>query len=128
MLCCPNLFDFLDLLLLLPSKSSFSFYLVSGEFVVVNKHLLHDLTEMGLWSPTLKNKIIYENGSVQKMSEIPEDLKVIYRYMYLSFVSCLPFYPHFLLHFIPRQFIQSGLFGRSSKRHWLTWLWTVDAT
>lgn len=53
---------------------------LSGEFVVVNKHLLHDLTEMGLWSPAIKNNIIYEDGSVQKIPEIPDDLKVIYRY------------------------------------------------
>ncbi|EPS64012.1 ribonucleoside-diphosphate reductase, partial [Genlisea aurea] len=52
---------------------------LSGEFVVVNKHLLHDLTEMGLWSPALKNRIIYEEGSVQKIPEIPEDLKLIYK-------------------------------------------------
>ena len=54
--------------------------LFSGEFVVVNKHLLHDLTEMGLWSPALKNKIIYEDGSVQKIPEISDDLKFIYKY------------------------------------------------
>lgn len=35
---------------------------------------------MGLWSPTLKNKIIYEDGSVQKIPEIPADLKAIYKY------------------------------------------------
>ena len=52
----------------------------SGEFVVVNKHLLHDLTEMGIWTPTLKNQIIYDDGSVQKMTEIPDDLKAIYKY------------------------------------------------
>lgn len=52
----------------------------SGEFVVVNKHLLHDLTDMGLWSPTLKNKIIHENGSIINIREIPDDLKAIYRY------------------------------------------------
>lgn len=51
----------------------------SGEFVVVNKHLLHDLTELGLWSHSLKNKIIYENGSVAKIPEIPEQLKAIYK-------------------------------------------------
>lgn len=55
--------------------------LCSGEFVVVNKHLLHDLTEMGLWSPVVKNKIIYENGSVQKIPEVPEELKLIYKYV-----------------------------------------------
>lgn len=51
----------------------------SGEFVVVNKHLLHDLTEMGLWSPTLKNKIIYDDGSILKIPEIPDNLKAIYK-------------------------------------------------
>lgn len=49
---------------------------------MVNKHLLHDLTEMGLWSPALKNRIIYEDGSVQQILEIPEELKVIYRYAF----------------------------------------------
>lgn len=52
----------------------------SGEFVSVNKHLLHDLTEMGLWSPTIKNKIIHGNGSVQNIPEIPAELKSIYKY------------------------------------------------
>ncbi|MCI10002.1 ribonucleoside-diphosphate reductase large subunit-like, partial [Trifolium medium] len=52
----------------------------SGEFVVVNKHLLRDLTEMGLWNPLLKNKIISANGSVQNLSEIPDKLKGIYKY------------------------------------------------
>ncbi|CAI8598800.1 unnamed protein product [Vicia faba] len=52
---------------------------LSGEFVSVNKHLLHDLTEMGLWSPTIKNKIIQGNGSVQNIPEIPEELKSIYK-------------------------------------------------
>ncbi|KAL6573984.1 ribonucleotide-diphosphate reductase subunit rnr1 [Orobanche hederae] len=50
-----------------------------GEFVVVNKHLLHDLTEMGIWSPALKNRMIHEEGSVQKIPEIPERLKEIYK-------------------------------------------------
>ncbi|KAL3835564.1 hypothetical protein ACJIZ3_010300 [Penstemon smallii] len=51
----------------------------SGEFVMVNKHLVHDLTEMGLWSPTVKNMIIHDNGSVQKVPEIPKELKLIYK-------------------------------------------------
>lgn len=52
----------------------------------MNKHLLHDLTEMGLWSDVLKNKMIYENGSVLKILEIPEELKAIYKYFYFLFV------------------------------------------
>lgn len=51
---------------------------------MVNKHLLHDLTEMGIWTPTLKNQIIYDDGSVQKIAEIPDDLKAIYKYVFQS--------------------------------------------
>ncbi|KAL0378409.1 UNVERIFIED_CONTAM: Ribonucleoside-diphosphate reductase large subunit [Sesamum radiatum] len=61
------------------TSNIYSRRVLSGEFVVVNKHLLHDLTEMGLWSPALKNRIIYEDGSVQKIPEVPEELKIIYK-------------------------------------------------
>ncbi|KAL8251658.1 hypothetical protein R6Q59_035351 [Mikania micrantha] len=61
------------------TSNIYSRRVLSGEFVVMNKHLLHDLTEMGLWSPTLKNQIIYEDGSVQKISELPQHLKDIYK-------------------------------------------------
>ncbi|WOG82163.1 hypothetical protein DCAR_0101325 [Daucus carota subsp. sativus] len=61
------------------TSNLYSRRVLSGKFVVVNKHLLHDLTEMGLSSPNLKNKIIYESGSVQKMSKVPDDLKLIYK-------------------------------------------------
>ncbi|XP_058076433.1 ribonucleoside-diphosphate reductase large subunit-like [Magnolia sinica] len=61
------------------TSNIYSRRVLSGEFVVVNKHLLHDLTEMGLWSPALKNKIIYDDGSVLKIPEIPDDLKAIYK-------------------------------------------------
>ncbi|CAN6443853.1 unnamed protein product [Victoria cruziana] len=62
------------------TSNIYSRRVLSGEYVVVNKHLLHDLTEMGLWTPSLKNKIIYENGSVQKIQEVPADLRSIYKY------------------------------------------------
>jgi hypothetical protein len=52
----------------------------------VNKHLLHDLTEMGLWNPSLKNKIISDNGSVQNLSELPGKLKGIYKYGICEFL------------------------------------------
>lgn len=52
---------------------------LSGEFVVVNKHLMKDLVDRGLWSDNLKNKIIAANGSVQNIREIPEDLREIYK-------------------------------------------------
>ncbi|KAK3198483.1 hypothetical protein Dsin_021898 [Dipteronia sinensis] len=61
------------------TSNIYSRRVLSGEFVVVNKHLLHDLTEMGLWCPAIKNKIIYDNGSVQNIPEIPKELKIIYK-------------------------------------------------
>ena len=52
---------------------------LSGEFVVVNKHLLKDLTELGLWNPAMKNKLIAENGSVQNIPKVPDNLKELYK-------------------------------------------------
>ncbi|AFK02515.1 ribonucleoside-diphosphate reductase, alpha subunit [Emticicia oligotrophica DSM 17448] len=52
---------------------------LSGEFVVVNKHLLKDLVKIGLWNDTMKNKLIAANGSVQGIAEIPQNLKDLYR-------------------------------------------------
>jgi ribonucleoside-diphosphate reductase alpha chain len=52
---------------------------LSGEFIVVNKYLLRDLVERGIWNNKLKEKIIAANGSVQGIEEIPADVKEIYR-------------------------------------------------
>lgn len=52
---------------------------LSGEFAVVNKHLLRDLVKLGLWNDGLKNKLIAANGSVQAIDEIPDNLKELYK-------------------------------------------------
>ena len=52
---------------------------LSGEFPIVNKHLLKDLVKLGLWNESMKNQIIAANGSVQNIEEIPLDLKNIYK-------------------------------------------------
>jgi ribonucleoside-diphosphate reductase alpha subunit len=52
---------------------------LSGEFAVVNKHLLKDLVKLGLWNDNMKQRIIAANGSVQNIEEIPADLKDIYK-------------------------------------------------
>jgi ribonucleoside-diphosphate reductase alpha chain len=51
---------------------------LSGEFIVVNKHLLNDLVERGLWNETLKQELMRQNGSVQGL-DIPNDLKELYK-------------------------------------------------
>jgi ribonucleoside-diphosphate reductase alpha chain len=52
---------------------------LSGEFIVVNKYLMKDLVELGIWNNTLKEKIIASNGSIQTIEEIPQTIKDIYR-------------------------------------------------
>jgi len=52
---------------------------LSGEFQVVNHHLLRDLTEAGLWTKEMKNKIIAHNGSIQNIDGIPAELKALYK-------------------------------------------------
>ena len=52
---------------------------LSGEFIVVNKHLLRDLVDMNLWNEGMKNRLISENGSIQNISEIPQHLKDLYK-------------------------------------------------
>lgn len=52
---------------------------LSGEFIVVNKHLLKDLVNLGLWDNGMKNKIISANGSIQDIAEIPADIKSLYK-------------------------------------------------
>jgi len=51
---------------------------LSGEFIVVNKHLLEDLVNLGLWNDDLKEEIMRQNGSVQNV-DIPQDLKELYK-------------------------------------------------
>jgi len=61
------------------TSNIFSRRVLSGEFQVVNQHLLRDLTELGLWTEDLKNDIIAHNGSVQNINCIPADIKALYK-------------------------------------------------
>ena len=52
---------------------------LSGEFIIVNKHLMRDLMSLGLWNDSMRQKLIGANGSVQGIAEIPQNIKDIYR-------------------------------------------------
>jgi len=52
---------------------------LSGEFIVVNKHLLEDLVELGLWTEDMKQELMRANGSVQHIEGIPADIKELYK-------------------------------------------------
>ncbi|MEC7850924.1 MAG: ribonucleoside-diphosphate reductase subunit alpha [Bacteroidota bacterium] len=52
---------------------------LSGEFIVVNKHLLKDLIKLKLWDENMKDTLMAANGSIQDIKEIPDDIKLLYR-------------------------------------------------
>ena len=52
---------------------------LSGEFIVVNKHLLEDLVKLGLWTEELKQELMKANGSIQHIDNIPDDIKELYK-------------------------------------------------
>jgi ribonucleoside-diphosphate reductase alpha chain len=52
---------------------------LAGEYVVVNRYLMNDLLSRGIWNESLKQQIISQNGSVQGIKEIPDDLQALYK-------------------------------------------------
>ncbi|TAF34245.1 MAG: ribonucleoside-diphosphate reductase subunit alpha [Cytophagales bacterium] len=52
---------------------------LSGEFIVVNAHLVRDLIALGIWDEKLRNRLIAENGSVQNIQEIPANIRELYK-------------------------------------------------
>ena len=52
---------------------------LSGEFIVVNKHLLEDLVQLGLWNEEMKQELMRNNGSIQNIETIPANIKELYR-------------------------------------------------
>jgi ribonucleoside-diphosphate reductase alpha chain len=61
------------------TSNIYSRRVLSGEFVIVNKHLLKDLVSLGLWNNEMKNNIIAANGSIQHIPGIPADIKELYK-------------------------------------------------
>lgn len=61
------------------TSNVFTRRVLSGEFIVVNKHLLKDLVKEGLWTKEIRQTIMSQNGSIQNISEIPQHLKDLYK-------------------------------------------------
>eukprot|EP00795_Rhopilema_esculentum_P000810 gene810-10547_t len=61
------------------TSNIYSRRVLSGEFQIVNKHLLRDLTERGIWNDEMRNQLIAHNGSVQLIDAIPTDIKQLYK-------------------------------------------------
>lgn len=62
---------------------------LAGEFTVVNKYLLKELVERGLWTPEVRNQIIADRGSIQKVSIIPQDVKELYKTVWEIKQKCI---------------------------------------
>ena len=52
---------------------------LSGEFIIVNKHLLKDLVDLNLWNEDMKHELMRSNGSIQDIKQIPDELKELYK-------------------------------------------------
>ncbi|RKR14624.1 ribonucleoside-diphosphate reductase alpha chain [Maribacter vaceletii] len=52
---------------------------LSGEFIVVNKHLLEDLVDLGMWNENMKQELMRANGSIQHIETIPQDIRDLYK-------------------------------------------------
>ncbi|MPC46100.1 Ribonucleoside-diphosphate reductase large subunit [Portunus trituberculatus] len=61
------------------TSNIYSRRVLSGEFQIVNHHLLRDLTERGLWDDNMRNTLVAHNGSIQNIDAIPDDLKALYK-------------------------------------------------
>jgi ribonucleoside-diphosphate reductase alpha chain len=99
---------------------------LSGEFVVVNKHLLKDLVKLGLWNDDMKNKLIANGGSVQNIEEIPENIRELYRTIWeLSMKDIIDMAADRGAYIDQSQslnlFMQNPNFGKLTSMHFYAW-------
>jgi ribonucleoside-diphosphate reductase alpha chain len=98
---------------------------LSGEFIVVNKHLLEDLVKLGLWTETLKQELMRENGSVQNLN-IPQHLKELYKTVWeLSMKDIIDMSRH-RGYFVDQSqslnlFMQNANYSKLTSMHFYAW-------
>jgi ribonucleoside-diphosphate reductase alpha chain len=99
---------------------------LSGEFVVMNQHLLKDLIGLGLWDDDMKQRLIAANGSIQHIEEIPADLKSLYKTTWeISQKVIIDMAADRGAYICQSQsmnlFVQSPNFGKLSSMHFYAW-------
>ncbi len=99
---------------------------LSGEFVVVNKHLLNDLIGLGLWDDEMKQRIMANNGSIQDIDIIPDEIKAMYKTAYeLSQKAIIDMSADRGAFICQSQslnlFVQEPSFGKMSSMHFYAW-------
>lgn len=99
---------------------------LSGEFIVVNKHLLEDLVKRGLWNENLKQEIMRHNGSIQNIDIIPQDLKDLYKTVWeMSMKDIIDMSRH-RGYFIDQSqslnlFMQDATYAKLTSMHFYAW-------
>lgn len=99
---------------------------LSGEFIVVNKHLLEDLVKLGLWNENLKQEIMRANGSVQDIDIIPQDIKELYKTVWeMSMKDIIDMSRH-RGYFIDQSqslnlFMEGATFAKLTSMHFYAW-------
>ncbi|AVI50372.1 ribonucleoside-diphosphate reductase subunit alpha [Pukyongia salina] len=99
---------------------------LSGEFIVVNKHLLEDLVNLGLWNDDLKEEIMRANGSIQDVDVIPQELKELYKTVWeLSMKDIIDMSRH-RGYFIDQSqslnlFMENANFAKLTSMHFYAW-------
>jgi ribonucleoside-diphosphate reductase alpha chain len=99
---------------------------LSGEFIVVNKHLLKDLVSLGLWNEEVKQELMRHNGSVQNIDVIPNDIKELYKTVWeLSMKDIIDMSRH-RGYFIDQSqslnlFMQDASYAKLTSMHFYAW-------
>ena len=99
---------------------------LSGEFIVVNKHLLEDLVDLGLWNEELKTAIMRANGSIQHINGIPQEIKELYKTVWeLSMKDIIDMSRH-RGYFIDQSqslnlFMEGANFSKLTSMHFYAW-------
>jgi ribonucleoside-diphosphate reductase alpha chain len=99
---------------------------LSGEYIIVNKHLLKDLIRLGLWDEDMKQRLMAANGSVQEIPEIPQELKDLYKTTYeLSQKVIIDMAADRGAYICQSQsmnlFVENPNFGKLSSMHFYAW-------
>lgn len=61
------------------TSNIYSRRVLAGEFQIVNPHMLKDLVDLGIWNDAMKNNIIANNGSIQSLPNVPDEIKALYK-------------------------------------------------
>lgn len=99
---------------------------LAGEFVVVNKHLVDDLKKIGLWSKDMKDLMVKAGGSIQTITDIPDDIKNLYKTVWEISQKCIIDMAADRGHFIDQSqsmnlFMESPTLSKMSSMHMYAW-------